>query len=386
MKHEWETNARNILKGYWCKKCATRQSEELCRMLFEKILNKKFINMRPDFLKFEGKNLELDGYNEELNLAFEYNGRQHYEMVGFYKTQEDFNRRLLLDKTKIELCQKNKTKLIIIPYTVTHNELLNFIKIELDKLNVEYNKNVIIDLTEFTNSHSHCQNQLNILKEIVKSKNGVLLTNHYIDVYTRIDIRCDKGHEWETNYRSIVNSNRWCPKCGIQVCIQKRKVLFEDDNLKKKLLEKIKNTVQKNRKNKNYIESVNDYLKKYKLICISSKEDYMDEKSILKFKCDKNHIMEMVYKNIRNRCLRERPCIECEKENIRTSKDVINDRLQKYGLQIEGNYKTTREPANFVCNNGHIDTISFKVIRERIRRFEKGKSLGICVTCNNEKN
>ena len=28
MKHEWETNARNILKGYWCPKCSARQSQD----------------------------------------------------------------------------------------------------------------------------------------------------------------------------------------------------------------------------------------------------------------------------------------------------------------------------------------------------------------------
>ena len=53
---------------------------------------------RPDWLKYTtGCNLELDYYCEELKLAFEYNGIQHYKysskfhnnnIENFYKQQE----------------------------------------------------------------------------------------------------------------------------------------------------------------------------------------------------------------------------------------------------------------------------------------------------------
>ena len=42
-----------------------------------------FSPIRPNFLVDPQTNykLELDGYNEELNIAFEYNGIQHYKFV-----------------------------------------------------------------------------------------------------------------------------------------------------------------------------------------------------------------------------------------------------------------------------------------------------------------
>ena len=43
-------------------------SEKICRKYFEYLFNKPFNRIRPSWLS----ELELDGYNEELNIAFEY--------------------------------------------------------------------------------------------------------------------------------------------------------------------------------------------------------------------------------------------------------------------------------------------------------------------------
>ena len=53
--------------------------EEATRKLFELYCGKPFVSVRPDWLKNPqtGRNLELDGYNEELALAFEFDGEHH---------------------------------------------------------------------------------------------------------------------------------------------------------------------------------------------------------------------------------------------------------------------------------------------------------------------
>lgn len=65
-----------------------------------------------------GKKLTIDGYFEEYNLAVEYNGRQHYEVVTFIKNDspELLSIRKERDAIKYKLLEENNIKLIIINY------------------------------------------------------------------------------------------------------------------------------------------------------------------------------------------------------------------------------------------------------------------------------
>ncbi len=112
--HEWETVFDNIKNSNWCPRCSGSRSEELCREIFEKHYNAKFPTKKPKFL--EG--LELDGYNKELNIAFEYNGKQHYEYIPhFHKNgKEDFIKQQERDRKKYRICAEKNIKLILIPY------------------------------------------------------------------------------------------------------------------------------------------------------------------------------------------------------------------------------------------------------------------------------
>lgn len=92
-----------------------------CRMILQEIYKKPFKSCRPDWLRNPetGACMELDCYNEELRLAVEYNGEQHYRFIEkFHKDEEAFKKQQKRDKKKKELCRKNGVKLIIIPHTV----------------------------------------------------------------------------------------------------------------------------------------------------------------------------------------------------------------------------------------------------------------------------
>ena len=42
--------------------------------------------------------MELDGFNEKLKIAFEYNGEQHYKMINkFYKSENKLTQRMIDD-------------------------------------------------------------------------------------------------------------------------------------------------------------------------------------------------------------------------------------------------------------------------------------------------
>jgi hypothetical protein len=74
----------------------TSKGEDILAEVFEDIIQKKIErNLRPAFLRNpeSGKSLELDCYDEEYNIAVEYNGIQHYKYPSaFHKTEKDFKR------------------------------------------------------------------------------------------------------------------------------------------------------------------------------------------------------------------------------------------------------------------------------------------------------
>ena len=61
--------------------------------------------------------LELDMFNEELKIAVEFNGEQHYKFIPyFHRTEDNFNKQLLRDTEKKENCRQLGITLIIVSY------------------------------------------------------------------------------------------------------------------------------------------------------------------------------------------------------------------------------------------------------------------------------
>ncbi len=55
--------------------------------------------------------MELDGYNKEMGLAFEYQGIQHRK-IAFGMTKKVLQNIQKEDKLKLELCEENKVILL----------------------------------------------------------------------------------------------------------------------------------------------------------------------------------------------------------------------------------------------------------------------------------
>jgi Marseilleviridae restriction endonuclease len=127
-KHEFEAALNHISNDSWCSTCPF-QNESYCISVIEGIVGKKFKKCRP----FKSHKLELDGYNEELKLAIEYNGEQHYKYVSlFHKNKENaLEKQRERDKIKENLCEENGIYLIIVPYFEKNKE--QFIKDEYKK-------------------------------------------------------------------------------------------------------------------------------------------------------------------------------------------------------------------------------------------------------------
>lgn len=140
-KYQWKCNREHVfemefdavLKGRWCPRCKYK-TEQKVRDIFEKLTGKQFPSCRPKWLKKIDSNgtLCLDGFCEELKLAFEYDGEQHYMEFDHYNSS--LAERQENDKLKDELCRANGITLIRISYSVADRE--SFITSALIRLGV----------------------------------------------------------------------------------------------------------------------------------------------------------------------------------------------------------------------------------------------------------
>lgn len=108
------------------------RGEAECRRVLQKYLQKPFPNRRPDFLRNPvtggNYNLELDCYDENLRLAVEYNGAQHYKYIPyFHKNKEAFLNQKYRDELKRHLCKENKITLIEVPNTINVSNIESYL-------------------------------------------------------------------------------------------------------------------------------------------------------------------------------------------------------------------------------------------------------------------
>ena len=132
-KHEWENTLSHIQNGQWCPECSGYISERYCRAWFESIFSEKFPRKKPKWLiNSRGNLMELDGYNEKLRLAFEYQGEQHYKEHHFFHKRSSLEQRILDDVLKKELCKRHEIILIEVPYTA-NKDMFAHILVECSK-------------------------------------------------------------------------------------------------------------------------------------------------------------------------------------------------------------------------------------------------------------
>ena len=114
--------------NYW-------QSESLTRSIFENLLNCSFVKKRPSWLRTSSnqRSMELDGFNEDLKLAFEYQGEYHYSYI--FPDQEPPEKIQKKDAKKFKICKKNGVDLIQVPYKQKGNR--NYIISRLQELGRE---------------------------------------------------------------------------------------------------------------------------------------------------------------------------------------------------------------------------------------------------------
>lgn len=149
------------------------------------------------------------------------------------------------------------------------------------------------------------EDRLEIVKKRCEEINYTLVTTEYINNKTKLDIICDKGHEWHPTFDNFIYKNRKCRKCAdIQNGINQK--------------EKWDDIV-------NIVESAGYTL-------LSTEEEYKNQKSKLRALCSNNHEYEFFIGNFK----KGKRCSKC---NMSGGEQEIERILNKYCIDHIFNYR-----------------------------------------------
>lgn len=197
-------------------------SEPICKQIMEHLFGYKFIKTRKVLTKELCKTkvpLELDGYCEDLKIAFEYQGYpSHWD-----KNHVNYETTSKRDLLKERLCKELGIRLIIIPRidVLNHNwDDQKLFQIVLHIIKESFtNKSPCPDLNkiDFKIDYSiitHPFNMLKKLKEIAENNNGKLLSTEWKGSNNKYKFQFSSGYEFEMTADKII-SRGW-PKNEIK--------------------------------------------------------------------------------------------------------------------------------------------------------------------------
>ena len=218
--HEWQANFASVVNnGNWCAICSEGVKERLCRDVLEQLFSAEFKKVRPKWLKNPktGFSLELDGYNEKLGLAFEYQGSQHYKIVNSFKmTDKTLETNQYRDALKKSLCVQHHIQIIEIPYTINVTQLSEFISTEISANNnlahlIPLMKDWrTLPVKKWLESDSY---EIEDLQRLALEKGGECLSPYFMGADKKHHWKCSKGHDWMASWTSVNKVGRWCPEC-----------------------------------------------------------------------------------------------------------------------------------------------------------------------------
>ena len=303
--HKFSNRFNHVVnRGQWCPRCNKgSKSEEICRTTFEQIFGHEFPKKRPKWLRnSRDRQMEIDGYCEELKIGFEYQGIQHFGKQFFATSLEQ---RIKDDELKVKLCKENGVQLFIIDYRMEYNEFPENIFSQAEKFGIDTSMFDFKNTIDFQRAYIR-DDRLPILKILLKEKNITVLSTKWIGVKDKYDFRCDEcGHEWQATGNHFFNSRRvgGCQKCAIKLVAGSNRLDLEE---------------------------MHEYAKKHGGKCLSVEYGHIKQK--YSFECSQGHEFEDIYNNMK---FRNTFCPTCEermtKKYLSNAEAVVI--LRRYNLE-----------------------------------------------------
>jgi hypothetical protein len=351
--HTWEAIPNNIKNhGCWCPRCHVNIGEEIVRATLEEAFPGKTFDRTRSLPWLQG--LELDGYNDEMKLAFEYQGIQHYERVPHFQRDEGaFDSQVARDALTEERCVNEEVTLLTVSYQIGFENLRNWVRKELSLLgyelspeigtNEEFNDRVRIHGTSNERHYSR-------IVEVIRRKGGECLSEKYLGYRIKLRIRCGAGHVFSSTPESIDQPEhrgvRFCPDCGGT----KKK---DDDEVR------------------SLVESCG-----FELLNIESRNASGRSRRYITVKCQQGHVYDVLYDNFNPKDGKpKKGCKDCHHAKVGGIKRGNPSQwCLKNGIALLDEYKNQSERHRWQCLEGHTFTASFSSLQQRGSRA--------CVQCD----
>jgi hypothetical protein len=327
--HQFRNMFKKIESGQWCPTCSKGKiSEEIARTTFEQIFRVRFYKERPQWLRnSRGRQMELDGANLTLGLAFEYQGAQHFSIATHYiKTDEALNQRRIDDEMKIQLCTKHRIHLVVLTNEMDKKDYPTEIQRQLQISGFDtsgFDFNLEIDMAKAYVR----QDRLIALRDLLASKKITLISSAWMGVNEKYELRCDVCEtEFMAKGSSFFNRRR---VSGCDFC----------------------NRSNQGEKFKLGIDSLHEFASRFGGELLS--DTYVQRRWNYKWKCSSGHEFEG---NFNNMVFRNQFCPECEKRATKTKGSL--QLLQYFAKQHNGEllskeFLKTSSKYSWKCVKGH---------------------------------
>lgn len=382
--HTYEKRTPEL--GAGCPECSKKTfvGQERTRLIFEGNFGKPFPTVRPNWLlnPETGKCLELDGYCEELKIAFEYQGNQHYSNDTQYGG--DFEKQSQRDLLKTKLCEENGVTLVVVEQSrsYVHDKFFAYVMKQIKAAGLTQNVNVEkIDFNSINDSQSLIK-KYEEFKSFVDNTSYKLISTQLSTMYDVVDFECSHGHSFSMKcyvFKNIANKVKYreeaCPHC-----------------YKEKSNHKVREVIT--------LDTCKDLADKLGYEFLST--TYSNVNELLDWKCKHGHNFSKTYRQmIRNQT--GKYCPECAKLGLEDSVSVYKDKVSIGKTKVtksasgeildfewlkqfakEGNLTVLSETYlgvdvkhNFKCCNGHLFTSSISNLKDK----KKAGSV-FCTQCN----
>jgi glutaredoxin len=282
----------------------------------------RFPKSRPSWLLSKtGFLLELDGYSEQLGIAFEHHGTYHYEIDGRYSTDaKALKRRKKGDAEKRRICKNHGILLIEIPEVpgrLRVKELLPYIAAQLEAGGRTLPESQLHQSIDLIGAYKPSK-LYSALLERAQSMGGRLISDYYVDKDSPLEWGCSKGHRWRSSAASVYYQKSWCPHCA--------------GTIKKSLVEL-----------ESFAHEKNGH-------CLS--KTYVDARSPLRWRCVNGHEWEASATNVLNK---NSWCPYCagQRGSCFTIEYMRSIARKRGGDCLSKEYINSKSHLDWVCGKGH---------------------------------